>query len=56
MCGVVEDGVVPGLYGFEAGQSAVGDIFAWFVESCVPPEEHEAAAAPGVERALLPRA
>jgi L-ribulokinase len=43
MCGVVEDGVVPGLYGFEAGQSAVGDIFAWFVDGCVSPEEHEAA-------------
>ena len=36
MCGVVEDGVIPGLHGFEAGQSAVGDIFAWFAESCVP--------------------
>jgi L-ribulokinase len=48
MCGVVEDGVVPGLFGFEAGQSAVGDIFAWFVESCVPPEEHEAAARRGL--------
>jgi L-ribulokinase len=43
MCGVVEDGVVPGLYGFEAGQSAVGDIFAWFVETCAPPEIHELA-------------
>lgn len=30
-CGVVEDGVVPGLYGYEAGQAAVGDMFAWFV-------------------------
>src|SRR5262249_23921975 len=48
MCGVVEAGVVPGLCGFEAGQSAVGDIFAWFVERCVPPEEHEAAARRGL--------
>jgi L-ribulokinase len=29
-CGVVEDGVIPGLYGYEAGQAAVGDMFAWF--------------------------
>src|SRR5690606_16286313 len=36
MCGVVEDGILPGYYGFEAGQSAVGDIFGWFVETCVP--------------------
>jgi L-ribulokinase len=43
MCGVVEDGVLPGLFGFEAGQSAVGDIFAWFAEGSVPPEYHEAA-------------
>ena len=35
-CGVVEDGVLPGLFGFEAGQCAVGDIFAWFTANCVP--------------------
>jgi L-ribulokinase len=38
MCGVVEDGILPGFFGYEAGQSAVGDIFGWFVDTCVPPE------------------
>lgn len=43
VCGVVEDGIVPGYFGYEAGQAALGDIFAWFVENCVPgPYEHEA--------------
>jgi len=36
MCGVVEDGILPGLFGFEAGQSCVGDHFAWFTRTCVP--------------------
>ena len=29
MCGYVEDGIIPGFFGYEAGQSGVGDIFAW---------------------------
>jgi L-ribulokinase len=49
MCGVVEDGIIPGLFGFEAGQSGVGDIFAWFFENAVPPEVHRAAQQDGVD-------
>ncbi|MDX9753802.1 MAG: ribulokinase [bacterium] len=36
MAGCVMDGILPGFYGYEAGQAAVGDIFAWFVENHVP--------------------
>lgn len=38
MCGVVEDGIIPGYMGYEAGQSCVGDHFQWFIENCVPAE------------------
>jgi len=48
MCGVVMDGIVPDLPGFEAGQSCVGDHFAWFVEHCVPAAYERAAAARGI--------
>ncbi len=34
--GVVKDGVLPGYYGYEAGQAAVGDMLAWFVHESVP--------------------
>lgn len=44
ICGVVKDGIIPGYYGYEAGQSAVGDIFEWFVKNCVPASYSEEAA------------
>jgi L-ribulokinase len=41
--GVVKDGILPGLYGYEAGQAAVGDMLAWFVEKMVSdPGSYEA--------------
>lgn len=43
MCGVVEDGIIEGFYGYEAGQSCVGDHFQWFAENCVPAEYHREA-------------
>ncbi len=36
MCGVVDGGITKGLWGYEAGQSGVGDIFGWFVQNSVP--------------------
>ncbi len=36
ICGYVEDGVVAGFLGYEAGQTGMGDQFAWFVKNCVP--------------------
>ncbi|WP_028548823.1 ribulokinase [Paenibacillus sp. UNC451MF] len=48
MCGVVEDGIIPGYLGYEAGQSAVGDIFAWYVDEAVPAYVHEAALKEGI--------
>jgi L-ribulokinase len=43
MCGEVEDGIMPGFYGYEAGQSCVGDHFEWFIKNCIPADyENEA--------------
>ncbi len=47
MCGVVDGGILPGLWGYEAGQSGVGDIFGWFVRTGFPAGYAEEAAALG---------
>jgi L-ribulokinase len=49
MCGYVEDGIIPGFFGYEAGQSCVGDHFAWFVETCVPAAYQQEAEAHNVD-------
>ncbi|MEK6704043.1 MAG: ribulokinase [Planctomycetota bacterium] len=36
VCGIVPESILPGMYGIEAGQSAVGDIFDWFVRRIAP--------------------
>ncbi len=48
MCGVVDGGILAGLWGYEAGQSGVGDIFTWFAEQLVPPGYHAAASRRGL--------
>lgn len=39
----MKDGVIAGLWGYEAGQPAVGDLFGWFFDRCVPPSFHDEA-------------
>ncbi len=48
MCGVVDGGIVAGRFGYEAGQTGVGDIFAWFADHAVPPAYHDEAARRGM--------
>ena len=54
MCGVVEDGIIAGYFGYEAGQSCVGDHFEWFVEQGLPAAYHDEARSRGIDlHALL---
>jgi L-ribulokinase len=48
MCGAVDGGILAGWWGYEAGQSGVGDIFAWFADRLAPPESHAAARRSGL--------
>ncbi|WP_327180277.1 ribulokinase [Streptomyces sp. NBC_01335] len=47
ICGVVSGGIVEGAYGYEAGQSAVGDIFGWAIGQGVPADYAAEAASRG---------
>lgn len=49
MCGVVDGGIVAGSWGYEAGQSGVGDLFGWCTNYGVPVEYHQASAAAGID-------
>ncbi|MFL5710688.1 MAG: ribulokinase, partial [Chloroflexota bacterium] len=54
MCGSVQDGILPGFVGYEAGQSAVGDHFGWFVENATPEAYWQEARQRGIDiHALL---
>ncbi|NBJ94207.1 ribulokinase [bacterium 1xD42-62] len=46
--GCVKNAVLPGLYAYEAGQSAVGDLFDWFVKTSVPGSYEKEAADLGI--------
>lgn len=45
----VKDGILPGYFAYEAGQSCVGDLFAWFTKNCVPESYIQEAKARGME-------
>ena len=52
--GVVEDGILPGFFAYEAGQAGAGDIFGWFINHCVHPAYHREASSKNISlHALL---
>ncbi len=48
VAGVVKDGIIPGFYGYESGQSAVGDIFAWVANYGLPEEYYNESSKLGI--------
>ncbi len=46
--GVVEDGMIPGYFGYESGQAGFGDHYAWFMKSALPSSYRDAALTEGV--------
>ena len=46
--GLVKDGIMPGYFGYEAGQCCVGDHFAWFTDNCVPESYEQEARSRGI--------
>lgn len=47
--GLVYGGILPGYYGYEAGQSCVGDMFQWFIDNCIPADYQNEAGLQGLE-------
>lgn len=48
ICGSVEDGIIPGFWGYESGQSCVGDHYAWMTDRFVPEDYRQAAREKGM--------
>ena len=48
VCSIAADGMIPGLYSYESGQPATGDVFSWFAHNCVPAEYKAEATLRGV--------
>ncbi len=53
MCGVVEDGILPGYWGYEAGQAALGDLYAWFFRTGITAGLEREAASRGLSPSEL---
>ncbi len=48
VCGVARHGMVPGLYGVDAGQACTGDMLAWYVDNALPASVHREAEEQGI--------